>query len=46
MQDYFLFRFGEKQSCIMYEREQVKITLTGNEHLRKKLKLFMSYDTI
>lgn len=35
MQDCFLFRFGEKQSCIMYEREQVKITLTGNEHLRK-----------
>ena len=44
--DCFLFHFGEKQSCTMYERAQVKITLTGNEHLRKKLKLFMSYDTI
>lgn len=47
MQDCFLFRFGEKQSCIIYGCDvQVKITLTGNEHLRKKLKLFMSYDTI
>ncbi len=46
MQDCFLFRFGEKQSCTMYERAQVKITLTGNEHLRKKLKLFMLCDTI
>lgn len=36
MQDCFLFRFGEKQSCIIYGCDvQVKITLTGNEHYVK-----------
>lgn len=42
MQDCFLFRFGEKQSCIIYGCDvQVKITLTGNEHLRKKMSIYV-----